>query len=163
MLHENNTVHHVDILAGWLQKTCNIKSIESPWDDFGKSKVSNSVTFRNGFPKNTSLWRVTKYKNIDVKYQWRIYIVILWTCPRGPNSFNFMQVLGNFDKILCWRLRRVLNSATDIRGNSWSTTDHHINYCQVDDIAIYQFLVKSCTVPDVRVWKTGEKCQNFPR
>ena len=22
---------------------------------------------------------------------------------RGPNSFNFMQFLGNFGKIVCWR------------------------------------------------------------
>ena len=70
------------------------------------------------FPRTRHYDALQNTKNIDVKYQWRIYIVILWTCPRGPNSFNFMQVLGNFDKILCWRLRRVLNSATDIRGNS---------------------------------------------
>ena len=24
-------------------------------------------------------------------------------CPRGPNSFNFMQFLGKFGKIICWR------------------------------------------------------------
>ena len=23
--------------------------------------------------------------------------------PEGPNYFNFMQFLGNFGKILCWR------------------------------------------------------------
>ena len=23
--------------------------------------------------------------------------------PGGPNSFNFMQFLGNFGKIVCWR------------------------------------------------------------
>ena len=23
--------------------------------------------------------------------------------PGGPNSFNFMQFLGNFGKIICWR------------------------------------------------------------
>ena len=23
--------------------------------------------------------------------------------PRGPNSFNFMQFLGKFGKIICWR------------------------------------------------------------
>ena len=23
--------------------------------------------------------------------------------PRGPNSFNFMQFLGTFGKIICWR------------------------------------------------------------
>ena len=22
--------------------------------------------------------------------------------PRGPNSFNFMQILGKFCKIVCW-------------------------------------------------------------
>ena len=25
------------------------------------------------------------------------------TPPTGPNSFNFMQFLGNFGKIVCWR------------------------------------------------------------
>ena len=37
--------------------------------------------------------------------QWRIYIVKFWTRapPGGPNSFNFMQFLGNFGKIVCWR------------------------------------------------------------
>ena len=40
--------------------------------------------------------------------QWRIYIVKFWMRappppPRGPNSFNFMQFLGKFGKIVCWR------------------------------------------------------------
>ena len=37
--------------------------------------------------------------------QWRIYIVKFWTRapPGGPNSFNFMQFLGKFGKIVCWR------------------------------------------------------------
>ena len=37
--------------------------------------------------------------------QWRIYIVKFWTRapPGGPNSFHFMQFLGNFGKIVCWR------------------------------------------------------------
>ena len=36
--------------------------------------------------------------------QWRIYIVKFWMrIPRGgPNSFNFMQFLGKFGKIVCW-------------------------------------------------------------
>ena len=39
--------------------------------------------------------------------KWRIYIVKIFTRPhlrRGPNSFNFMQFLGIFGKIVCWRL-----------------------------------------------------------
>ena len=28
--------------------------------------------------------------------------------PRGPNSFNFMQFLGNFGKIICWHPPREL-------------------------------------------------------
>ena len=38
-------------------------------------------------------------------WQWRIYIVKFWTRapPGGPNSFNFMQFLGKFGKIVCWR------------------------------------------------------------
>ena len=37
--------------------------------------------------------------------QWRIYIVKFWTRapPGGPNSFNSMQFLGKFGKIVCWR------------------------------------------------------------
>ena len=35
--------------------------------------------------------------------QWRIYIVKFWTRPPGgPNSFNFMQFLEKFGKIVCW-------------------------------------------------------------
>ena len=44
---------------------------------------------------------------IDNRYQWRIYIEKFWTRPPppgGPNSFNFMQFLGKFGKIVCWRL-----------------------------------------------------------
>ena len=37
--------------------------------------------------------------------QWRIYIVKFWmrAPPGGPNSFNFMQFLGNFGEIVSWR------------------------------------------------------------
>ena len=35
--------------------------------------------------------------------QWWIYIVQFLTPPPGPNSFNFMQFLGKFGKIKCWR------------------------------------------------------------
>ena len=40
-----------------------------------------------------------------LEIQWRIYIVKFWTRapPQGPNSFNFMQFLGKFGKIVCWR------------------------------------------------------------
>ena len=34
--------------------------------------------------------------------QWRIYVVKFWTPPPGPDSFNFMQFLGKFGKIVCW-------------------------------------------------------------
>ena len=57
--------------------------------------VSTCLTKQN-FDKN----HITFYL---VYYQWRIYIVKFWTSPRGPNSFNFMQFLGNFGKIVCWR------------------------------------------------------------
>ena len=40
--------------------------------------------------------------------------------PRHPNSFNFMQFLGNFGKIICWRPPREL--APPPRGNPGSTT-----------------------------------------
>ena len=41
-----------------------------------------------------------------IRIQWLIYIVKLWTRPPppgGPNSFNFIQFLGKFGKIVCWR------------------------------------------------------------
>ena len=48
---------------------------------------------------------VIKSKCIEVYEQWRIYIVKFWlrAPPGGPNSFNFMQFLGNFGEIVCWR------------------------------------------------------------
>ena len=36
---------------------------------------------------------------IRAHYQWRIYI---GNPPGGPNSFNFMQFLGKFGKIVFW-------------------------------------------------------------
>ena len=41
--------------------------------------------------------------------------------PGGPNSFNFMQFLGKFGKIVCWRPPGEL--APPPRGNPGSTTD----------------------------------------
>ena len=56
------------------------------------------------------LWSHVPSSGREVGYsggrQWRIYIVKFWTRappPRGPNSFNFMQFLGKFGKIVCWR------------------------------------------------------------
>ena len=37
--------------------------------------------------------------------------------PGGPNSFNFMQFLGNFGKIVCWRPPGEL--ATHLGEKSW--------------------------------------------
>ena len=52
----------------------------------------------------TKHWEI--YIGIHVLcFQWQIYIVKFWTRapPGGPNSFNFMQFLGKFGKIVCWR------------------------------------------------------------
>ena len=60
-----------------------------------------------------------------MKMQWRIYIVKFWTRvpppPGGPNSFNFMQFLGNFGEIVCWRPPGEL--APPPRGNPGSATE----------------------------------------
>ena len=50
------------------------------------------------------LLHVDDQRSNDVGKQWRIYIVKFWTRapPGGPNSFNFMQFLGKFGKIVCW-------------------------------------------------------------
>ena len=45
---------------------------------------------------------------------------ILDAPPRGPNSFNFMQFLGKFGKIVCWRPPGEL--APPPRGNPGSAT-----------------------------------------
>ena len=48
--------------------------------------------------------------------------------PGGPNSFNFMQFLGKFGKIVCWRPPGEL--APPPRGNPGSATDiiqHKLN------------------------------------
>ena len=54
--------------------------------------------------------------------QWLIYVVKFWmhTPPGGPNSFNFMQFLGKFGKIVCWRSPGEL--APPPRGNRGSAT-----------------------------------------
>ena len=43
--------------------------------------------------------------------------------PGGPNSFNFMQFLGKFGKIVCWRPPGEL--APPPRGNPRSATGMH--------------------------------------
>ena len=45
---------------------------------------------------------------------------ILDAPPRGPNSFNFVQFLGKFGKIVCWRPPGEL--APPPRGNPGSAT-----------------------------------------
>ena len=45
--------------------------------------------------------------------------------PGGPNSFNFMQFLGKFGKILCWCPPREL--ANPSRGNPGSATANSTN------------------------------------
>ena len=50
--------------------------------------------------------KLMKRHGTFLRDQWRIYIVKIWTCPPppgGPNSFNFMQFLGKFSKIVYWR------------------------------------------------------------
>ena len=42
--------------------------------------------------------------------------------PGGPNSFNFMQFLGNFGKIVCWRPPGELEPLP--RGNPGSATEN---------------------------------------
>ena len=37
--------------------------------------------------------------------------------PRGPNSFNFMQFLGNFGKIICWHPPQGVGTPSS--GKSW--------------------------------------------
>ena len=64
-----------------------------------------------------------------IPFQWRIYIVKFWTrppSPGGPNSFNFMQFLGNFDKIVCWCPPGEL--APPPRGNPGSATAFKVNF-----------------------------------
>ena len=47
--------------------------------------------------------------------------------PRGPNSFNFMQFLGKFGEIVCWRPPGKLGPPP--RGNPGSGSDNdHRNY-----------------------------------
>ena len=56
-----------------------------------------------------------------------IYIVKFWTrAPRGPNSFNFMQFLGKFGEIVCWRPPGEL--VPPPQGNPGSATEHTPNF-----------------------------------
>ena len=45
--------------------------------------------------------------------------------PGGPNSFNFMQSLGKFDKFVCWRPPPPGELAPPPRGNPGSATVSH--------------------------------------
>ena len=51
---------------------------------------------------------------------------ILDAPPGGPNSFNFMQFLGKFGKIICWRPPGEL--APPPRGNPGSATAEPCNF-----------------------------------
>ena len=44
------------------------------------------------------------------------------TPPGGPNSFNFMQFLGNFGKFVCWRPPPLWGVGAPPRGNPGSAT-----------------------------------------
>ena len=65
-----------------------------------------------------------RFDLIAFPHQWRIYIVKFWmrAPPGGPNSFNFMQFLGNFGEIVCWcpLLGEILDPPLH-------TTDYHTN------------------------------------
>ena len=65
----------------------------------------------------SSLDFLRQYRVITTKsLQWQIYIVKFWRPP--SKSFNFMQFLGKFGKIVCWRPppQRV---GTPSSGKSW--------------------------------------------
>ena len=75
--------------------------------------------------------------------QWRIYIVKFWTRappPGGPNSFNFMQFLGKFGKIVCWRPPPG-ELAPPPRGNPRSATDL---YPEITTVASQRFIFFTC-------------------
>ena len=66
-------------------------------------------------------------KTSNRSLQWRIYTVNLWTCHpyplQRPNSFNFLQFLGKFGKIVCWRHPAPFRRLTPPpRGNPGSAT-----------------------------------------
>ena len=65
------------------------------------------------------------------------------THPPGPNSFNFMQFLGNFAKIVCWRPpSREL--APPPRGNPGSATGSgHLRSRQT--FLFHQYVALACT------------------
>ena len=52
---------------------------------------------------------LAKIENIIARQNWAYSVADLNSKildarpPRGPNSFNFMQFLGKFGKIVCWR------------------------------------------------------------
>ena len=54
--------------------------------------------------QTAELWYIPKSKigHIEHPRQWRIQGGHKGHAPRGPNSFDFMQFLGKFRKIVCW-------------------------------------------------------------
>ena len=73
-------------------------------------------------------------------HQWRIYIVKFWMCPPpvGQNSFNFMQFLGIFGKIVCWHPPSPRGVGAPTSGKSW------IRHCSFP----CSFRQKSCQIID---------------
>ena len=61
--------------------------------------------------------------------------------PRGPNSFNFMQFLGKFGKIVCWRPPGEL--APPPRGNPGSATA--FNCCMQSPTLLSTFFNQTVT------------------
>ena len=76
---------------------------------------------------NTNSWFSAKNHSVFIFWQWRIYIVKFWlrAPPAGPNSFKFMQFLGNFGKIICLRLPP-MSWHPHLEGNPGSGTVWHV-------------------------------------
>ena len=62
-------------------------------------------------------------------------------CPWGPNSFNFMQFLGIFGKIVCWHPRRV--GAPSYRG-SWIRHCFYLLQCLKFECPSFSFDIGNC-------------------
>ena len=92
--------------------------------------------------------------------------------PEGPNSFNFMQFLGNFGKIVCWCPPGEL--APPPRGNPGSATGMLTAAVAISggclpggggvclEVSVEGCLPRGCTPP---VNRNGDRCKNitFPQ
>ena len=76
--------------------------------------------------------------------------------PPGPNSFNFMQFLGKFDKFVCWRPPWGVGAPSS--GKSWIRYCNRFNYYTTESSVLMVGFMHHWFCP---IYLFRRKCLNF--